>query len=263
MQIPSAYYERTIDFYLSGYRSLENVDPVQLLESADRARTFNRFLDLPPELRNMIYRYVTASPDPQMALVRPEVPAICQAFHQLRAESLPVFYSTNLFAFNISAKVYERRPQQQKWHLRKKSELDDKDQAWLGMILWTGAYRYLRKLLFVVRKSDRARDFLTCTQVDFGRNMQGYDTYDAGVWMGATTALGGQNNGLEPLQRLDESVEGEKEKTDKAKVKLPKDLDEVLRGASKSWRLSNCMTREDLYGILKCWMEGSKCRTRW
>ncbi|KAK1011958.1 hypothetical protein LTR54_004813 [Friedmanniomyces endolithicus] len=61
---------------------------IALLESADRSRTFHHFLELPAELRNMIYRFAAVVDDPMKLPGSPgRVPAICRASTQLRDES--------------------------------------------------------------------------------------------------------------------------------------------------------------------------------
>ncbi|KAK0947559.1 hypothetical protein LTR29_001167 [Friedmanniomyces endolithicus] len=65
-----------------------STDVIALLESADRSRTFHPFLDLPAELRNMVYRHAVVVDDPLWSPgSRARTPAICRASKQLREES--------------------------------------------------------------------------------------------------------------------------------------------------------------------------------
>ena len=60
---------------------------IELLERADNERTFERFVDLPAELREMVSGYACTNE----GLVRPRVPGIFQTSRQLRNESKAVF----------------------------------------------------------------------------------------------------------------------------------------------------------------------------
>ena len=66
-------------------------DFVRILEPADDSATFDRFLDLPAELRNTIYalQFETFG-----AIERPAEPPITQVSRQLRQESLGLFHRT-------------------------------------------------------------------------------------------------------------------------------------------------------------------------
>lgn len=55
-------------------------------------------LELPAELRNMVYEFVLTSPS---ALQRPAQPALTMACRQVRDEALPLFYSSNVFSFDL------------------------------------------------------------------------------------------------------------------------------------------------------------------
>ncbi|TKA77693.1 hypothetical protein B0A55_04000 [Friedmanniomyces simplex] len=64
---------------------------IALLEAADRARTFHPFLDLPAELRNMVYCFAVGADEPlKVGECRARVPVVCQVSRQLRDESLPI-----------------------------------------------------------------------------------------------------------------------------------------------------------------------------
>ena len=55
-------------------------------------------LDLPPELRNSIYRYATVS---DQALLRPQQPALVRTSRQIRQEARPIFYGENSFVLQV------------------------------------------------------------------------------------------------------------------------------------------------------------------
>ncbi|KAK4549763.1 hypothetical protein LTR36_005064 [Oleoguttula mirabilis] len=63
------------------------------LVKVDNDRTFDRFLDLPAELRNRVYYYYYISAFPQK-LTLPTAPPLARASKQLETEVLPVFYGT-------------------------------------------------------------------------------------------------------------------------------------------------------------------------
>lgn len=82
-----------------------NVRLVQLLEAADDQRTFEGFLDLPPELRNQIYSMHFEDFED---LERPTPPPVTLANRQLRRESLILFYKTCRFSI-LSQYEYDRQ----------------------------------------------------------------------------------------------------------------------------------------------------------
>jgi hypothetical protein len=78
----------------AGNQTLEPAEMIALLESADRDQTFNRLLDLPAELRVLIYTFYFSSFG---VLDAPAQPPLAKASRLLRKEALPVFYSTCRF----------------------------------------------------------------------------------------------------------------------------------------------------------------------
>lgn len=67
---------------------------IDILSKADQKSSLSRFLELPPELRNEIYKHaimdiITEKTDLR---VRPASPAICRINKQTRSESLPLFF---------------------------------------------------------------------------------------------------------------------------------------------------------------------------
>ena len=65
---------------------------VKILTKADKNSSFSRFLYLPPELRNEIYKYAIADLNPKRnPRLRPASPDMCRVNRQTRSESLPLF----------------------------------------------------------------------------------------------------------------------------------------------------------------------------
>lgn len=65
---------------------------IDTVRKADKNPKFSRFLDLPAELRNEIYKLAIADLDPKrLPRVRPASPKICRVSKQIRSESLPLF----------------------------------------------------------------------------------------------------------------------------------------------------------------------------
>jgi hypothetical protein len=62
---------------------------VAKLDTADKNSRFPRFLELAPELRNMVYLYAM---DDNKRRVRPAPPPVSRTCRLIRAESLPVFF---------------------------------------------------------------------------------------------------------------------------------------------------------------------------
>lgn len=75
---------------------------VKFLEAADKDRTFSRFADLPPELRERIYKfYLSEFPK---KLKCPTQPPLARSCRLLRHEALPLFYKSTTFILS-----FERR----------------------------------------------------------------------------------------------------------------------------------------------------------
>lgn len=74
-----------------------------LLEAADNAATFDRFLELPPELRLRVYELHFDS----FGLVDiAEQPPIAMVSRIIRREALPLFYHISCFTFTILSGAY-------------------------------------------------------------------------------------------------------------------------------------------------------------
>lgn len=72
---------------------------IQTLTEADDNPSFNKFMDLPPELRIRIYEYYNREfPD---ALYFPTKPPLSRISRQVRQEMLPVFFSTHEFTLSL------------------------------------------------------------------------------------------------------------------------------------------------------------------
>lgn len=84
---------------------------VDCLEDEDEMATFDRFLDLPPELRNRIYSLHFDSIDTPLNL--PQPPPITTVSRQVRQESLLLFYQTcrTIMSFHsdVSARTFGYR----------------------------------------------------------------------------------------------------------------------------------------------------------
>lgn len=67
---------------------------IDILSKADQKSSLSRFLELPPELRNEIYKHAIADiiTEKTDLRVRPASPAICRINKQTRSESLPLFF---------------------------------------------------------------------------------------------------------------------------------------------------------------------------
>jgi hypothetical protein len=89
------------------YLSLKDVDdPASLLRELERISGPFRFMDLPPELRERIYRAVV--PADTTILVKPHAkksqpfPAITRVSQLIRKEVLPIFYASVTFKFDFT-----------------------------------------------------------------------------------------------------------------------------------------------------------------
>ena len=81
---------------------------VKWLEEADLHPDFNRFLGLPPELRNKVYGYYYAGL--RQPIYAPSQPPLSRICRQIRKESLPMFYAVCEFEFRL-----QRYTQLSKW----------------------------------------------------------------------------------------------------------------------------------------------------
>lgn len=72
---------------------------VAALQAADDTAVFDKFLDLPPELRTIVYQKYHESHPPLEAM--PHEPPLTLASKLLRYESLPFFYSESTFVLRL------------------------------------------------------------------------------------------------------------------------------------------------------------------
>lgn len=76
-------------------------DLIDALEYADYHPEFDRFTELPPELRAKIYAYYFA--EFEEALVAPKQPPLTRTSRMVRREALPLFYSSCTFELPMRA----------------------------------------------------------------------------------------------------------------------------------------------------------------
>lgn len=167
------------------------------------------------------------------------MPAVCQASHQLRRESLPIYYGVNSFAINLKAAVYEKVPQH-RIKLVLEGSVDGRDAKWLNMVDQAGTAEHLRRLLFVVAKSEVRRTPYTCSEIVFKGGMARFEVIGRGVWEGTTYGMA----------RL-VGVEGEGHD-----VALPSELTSVLERFAQDGR---GMSLDVVKAMLVCLLKESRC----
>lgn len=76
---------------------------ITLLEEADNSQAFPKFLKLPPEMRNMVYKFYFES----LGVVPPRFanPPLCVTSRQLKKESLGLFYEHATFKFYLKRRL--------------------------------------------------------------------------------------------------------------------------------------------------------------
>lgn len=98
--------------YRRDSRNLGRTDVIKLLEVADDNPHFDRFMELPLEVRCMVYEYskstMSAIADSESCFKTPTLPALSQVSHLVRFESLEVFYRTKHFPLFILFPSWER-----------------------------------------------------------------------------------------------------------------------------------------------------------
>ncbi|KAK3715235.1 hypothetical protein LTR37_007202 [Vermiconidia calcicola] len=107
------------------------LERVNILSRADHSRKLPRFMELPPELRTIIYHYASVSKIP---LQRPKVPATCRLSKGTREEALPMFFASNSFMITIQAKVTLPYSSTGSPKVIKASEIKSEDKKWLRMM---------------------------------------------------------------------------------------------------------------------------------
>lgn len=91
----------------NGDWTISRANVIKLLEVADNNLRFVRFMELPPEIRSIIYDYamntntVAAIERPDTSLLIPDLPALSHVSRLIRIESLDRFYKTKRFPLSI------------------------------------------------------------------------------------------------------------------------------------------------------------------
>ncbi|KAK5127539.1 hypothetical protein LTR85_006879 [Meristemomyces frigidus] len=146
----------------------------------DTAEPAFRFFDLPPELRNRIYRFALV----ENASVRIERtgyarPPLLRTSRQIRAESLSIYYSENKFtvsmraydstlSLNFTSSLPYLKGEGRSWHLQMRTGRHYQDDPnWTNLLTWL--HRYHRNEVIVgicepkrllKRTEDRSDDHL-------------------------------------------------------------------------------------------------------
>ncbi|KAK3075159.1 hypothetical protein LTR53_001770 [Teratosphaeriaceae sp. CCFEE 6253] len=90
--------------YIDKYRQGQRFDLLRILDEADLAPSFHRFLELPPELRNQIYGYYYGAC--RKKVLAPSQPPLTLTCSLIRRETLPMFYATFVFKVQLYRGVY-------------------------------------------------------------------------------------------------------------------------------------------------------------
>lgn len=83
---------------------------VQLLNAADEDPRFHRFMELPAEIRGIVYRFYLD--EPKKRLLTPKQPPLLSTNRLIREEALPLFYSKYAFAVQVVFSTGFLRPLQ-------------------------------------------------------------------------------------------------------------------------------------------------------
>ncbi|KAK4949121.1 hypothetical protein LTR10_012494 [Elasticomyces elasticus] len=99
----------TISLFCST-NAISNAHLINVLEDADRARTFHRFQELPAELRNMVYGYAINDFVSAVELRHPaRMPAVCQTSRTVRREAVWVLrhagYKANFTGLSLGVVI--------------------------------------------------------------------------------------------------------------------------------------------------------------
>lgn len=95
----------------------EELDDLEGEISSIRGRKFDRFLDLPPELRNQIYRLAIQPAEVKHHMKHGIAPAMLKVNHQIHAEVHRLYYS------NAFMKVEYYNVESKSWILEKEAKL--------------------------------------------------------------------------------------------------------------------------------------------
>lgn len=102
---------------------------IDLLATADLTDTFPHFLELPAEVRIIIYSGVCV-PMPELPRQYPRQPAICRASKQLRNKSLSVFFGLSTFLLTIKNINWFEIPHESGWEVTEESSTSKVDAKW-------------------------------------------------------------------------------------------------------------------------------------
>jgi hypothetical protein len=84
---------------------------ITILEEADMHPEFHRYMELAPELRDMITKLAIKNENPRnLPRMCPRTPAICCLNHQTRDETLPIFFRATRQTLVVSAQPGRSRP---------------------------------------------------------------------------------------------------------------------------------------------------------
>lgn len=104
-ELKSFFTQRALPLDLSKKPTVPGL--LRLLEKADDDATFDRFLDLPPEIRQQIFiLYFDSLDDSGRQSQKGGQPPITLACRQTRQEALPLFYSQCWFPFDSQIQSY-------------------------------------------------------------------------------------------------------------------------------------------------------------
>ena len=154
-----------------------NTQLIDILRKADKKSSLSRFLELPPELRNEIYKHaisdiITEKTDLR---VRPASPAICRINKQTRSESLPLFFHS--IDQNIIVSLVPVGP-----HRLQRAMICDEYYNYFEKARKFGWLQHMRRFHFRLsehspgRNSQRKKDKKARYHVEYASNMQNVKT---------------------------------------------------------------------------------------
>ncbi|GAB7335161.1 hypothetical protein MBLNU13_g06993t1 [Cladosporium sp. NU13] len=125
----------------------------ETLRKADKNPSFYCFLDLPPELRNEIYKHAIADLDPKRKpRLRPASPDICRVNRQTRSESLPLFLHSIDQTIIVSWVPTGPAP-----YGRQKAVLSDKYHTYFRNARKLGWLQHMRRFHFRIMQRNQSR----------------------------------------------------------------------------------------------------------
>ncbi|KAI7514891.1 hypothetical protein KC347_g141 [Hortaea werneckii] len=138
---------------------LSKSELVDILQSEDQRPKFHRFQELPPELRNRIYKYHFASF--HQPICAPSQPPITKVSSLLRRETLQLFYHSCVFEVHLRLRMENER--WSKFYRRLRLSLSDRELLFLrppNFPPGTGATYQARVLEHTKRADAEIRRFL-------------------------------------------------------------------------------------------------------